>query len=409
MVADAGDGPSPQDLPKDGPNRRQPSNTSLWAGLAIVLVVAIIVLMLLTQCTPKVPNVVGLGTSQARTRLERAGYEVGELSYVNDTKRPAGTVVEQAPVAGTILARGNGVDLILAKGELVEVPDVRGHDSASAESELKANSLRISISSDYNATVPFGAIFSQAPNPGTKVPAGSYVAVLVSRGPTAISSETSGASGATGPEAVGSIGGGSATTDKDPCTAAYPGSPVWSSGGSIYIRLSGSGPAKRLTSGHWDTDPVLAPSGKYVVFLRAQSSGARSTSVGKVCLTNFKTTILTMPTSGLFGVAPWYSGIRFAPAKDGTSPDSDLAVIAQYYLTNPDEQNPNARLIAVHVPQNTTYVAWDVRLRHIARVSLSGSSSPGFVKASVTYPPGGVTGFYILFNAWTGELRHSND
>ena len=46
--------------------------------------------MLLTQCTPKVPNVVGVGTSAARMRLERAGYVVGEISYVDSEVRHSG-------------------------------------------------------------------------------------------------------------------------------------------------------------------------------------------------------------------------------------------------------------------------------------------------------------------------------
>ena len=51
MVADAGGESSPQNLPQDQPRKRRPGNTSLWAALAIIVVVAIIVLMLLTQCT----------------------------------------------------------------------------------------------------------------------------------------------------------------------------------------------------------------------------------------------------------------------------------------------------------------------------------------------------------------------
>ena len=99
-----------------------------------MLLAAIVLLILLTQCVPHVPDVVGLTQKQAESSTRDAGYEVGTVSKVALTGTPAGKVAEQAPGAGTVFARRRSVDLVVALGaDLVLVPDVVGNDTPAAE------------------------------------------------------------------------------------------------------------------------------------------------------------------------------------------------------------------------------------------------------------------------------------
>ncbi len=236
-------------------------------------------LIVLTQCVPRVPNVVGLSERQASARLMSAGYQVGTVSRALMPKTPVGQVAEQYPAADAIFARGRSVDLVVALGaDVVKVPNVIGLDTPAAELLLSAKDLVMQASGQYSATIPAGAVMSQDPTAGTKV----RVEIPGSGGRFRSASNPSWVRAANrrrGPEARHS-GGSSTSADDAPgsnCTASYPNAEVWASGGDIYIRLTPGSGSRRLTSGSaWDSGPILAPSAKYVVFMRAPSSGQES-------------------------------------------------------------------------------------------------------------------------------------
>lgn len=64
--------------------------------------------------TLEVPNVVGLKADEARKQLDQAGFRVGRVSKV-ERRGPPGTVVEQAPTAGSRAARSSRVDLTVTE------------------------------------------------------------------------------------------------------------------------------------------------------------------------------------------------------------------------------------------------------------------------------------------------------
>lgn len=64
--------------------------------------------------TLELPNVVGLKLDEARKQLEQAGFRVGRVSKV-ERRGPPGTVVEQAPAAGSRAARSSRVDLTVTE------------------------------------------------------------------------------------------------------------------------------------------------------------------------------------------------------------------------------------------------------------------------------------------------------
>ena len=128
----------------------------------------------------RVPSVVGLQRDDAERRLEGDGFEVEAKRVVSP--RPAGAVVAQRPDAGTLYGEGGIVVLSVARDPLrVEVPDVTGLQAPQAQERLREAELRArpeTIRSDR----PRGRVLRQIPDPGTEVPRGSAVVVVVSAG-----------------------------------------------------------------------------------------------------------------------------------------------------------------------------------------------------------------------------------
>ena len=304
-------------------------------------------------------------------------------------------VAEQYPAADAIFARGRSVDLVVALGaDVVKVPNVIGLDTPAAELLLSAKDLVMQASGQYSATIPAGAVMSQDPAAGTKVRVKSQVQVVVSLG---IEPELGSGSESSAGSGSSSSGGSGTSADDAPgsnCTASYPNAEVWASGGDIYIRLTPGSGSRRLTSGSaWDSGPILAPSAKYVVFMRAPSSGKSPNGIGRVCLTNFAVTMLKMPaTPPLSPQTVTYGSPRFAPSPTGTAPDSDWIVTPQYPSDGSHAiAGGPGRLLVTNVPAGSTWVSKNVLFTPTPGTKLSRSSKAGCVKVTASRAVGCAT------------------
>ena len=157
----------------------------------------------------EVPDVVGLRTAAAVTKLRAAGFK-SKATEVFSTK-PSGTVVAQNPAAGDRAEKGSQVQLGVSKGQKrAQVPDVVGQPSADAQAALKTAGFAYTI-----VVVPSdqarGTVVSQAPAGGTTAPQGSKVRLNVASG-------TGGGGGGTGTTATTSPG----TTTTAPASVAVP-------------------------------------------------------------------------------------------------------------------------------------------------------------------------------------------
>lgn len=136
-----------------------------------------------------IPNVVGLMQSEAEAVLTSSTLTVGSFSEEYSDSVPEGQVIQQSPVAGTVVSAGSSVVLIVSKGpELVTVPDVVGFTRSAAESVIKEFGLGIGVvNEEYNDNVPAGKVIRQNPKSGENVVFGSTVALTISKGPELIS------------------------------------------------------------------------------------------------------------------------------------------------------------------------------------------------------------------------------
>lgn len=131
------------------------------------------------------PNVTGLTLADAETALTQNGFSINTTQEYNDSY-PADCVISQNIAAGTSVAKGTMISLVVSLGtqpvQQVTVPNVKGISITDATSQLSGLGLIVSTSYAYsNSTVDYVTEQSVAPN--TVVTAGTTVTLTVSMGP----------------------------------------------------------------------------------------------------------------------------------------------------------------------------------------------------------------------------------
>ena len=167
-----------------------------------------------------VPSVTNGTVKDAKTVLDAAGFEVATTGVASD--RPAGTVIGQAPTAGSTLAQGGRITLSVARGSSptttggtstttaatttgatttapsttaptttssapptpanATVPDVSSTKEADAVAKLNAAGILASLFF-VPGSDPLGTVEQQAKPAGTTVPYHSHMQINISSGP----------------------------------------------------------------------------------------------------------------------------------------------------------------------------------------------------------------------------------
>ena len=133
-----------------------------------------------------VPETIGLSITDATDRLTAAGFTVGEISEAADETVAAGLVVALVTPGGAVeLEPGTVVDLVVSTGPQDRtVPDmVASGNAADAIVQLAALRLTATEVREFDETIPAGEIIRYEPPPGTIVPVGTDVVIVVSDGP----------------------------------------------------------------------------------------------------------------------------------------------------------------------------------------------------------------------------------
>jgi eukaryotic-like serine/threonine-protein kinase len=169
-----------------------PKRPLLWPWLLLLLALVIggiAAAYFLTRdsgsTTPRVPNVVGVSTTEAVAKLGQRGYPAVVRSIVNRSARP-GTVISQRPTSGTKLDRGSQVTIMVARGPgTVDVPNVVGLPVDQAFVRLQSAGLK-GRSVQVASKQPKGRVIKQAPPSGAQAKKGSAVLLTVSKGPSLV-------------------------------------------------------------------------------------------------------------------------------------------------------------------------------------------------------------------------------
>ena len=129
-----------------------------------------------------VPDVMYFDLEEARRVMTAAGLAVGGIDSVPaDSDR--GVVVSTRPPEGTLRPPGARVDMVVSRGPAaVRIPEVAGLTELVARERIEAAGLRIGlVSSRRDSRGKPGTVLSQRPNPGSFLPKGGRVDLVVTR------------------------------------------------------------------------------------------------------------------------------------------------------------------------------------------------------------------------------------
>ena len=168
---------SPGTAPNHVLSQHFAAGTTVLSGAAISFVVS--------TTTQNVPNVVGMNQAAAEIAVRQQDLTVGTLTLQYNAALPAHTVISQNPGAGTNVATGSQVNLVVSNGpKPVAVPKVVGLTQEAAHDTITAASLILGTETQqYSSTVAVGTVISQNPVAGTSVPLGASVNLVTSKGP----------------------------------------------------------------------------------------------------------------------------------------------------------------------------------------------------------------------------------
>ena len=139
----------------------------------------------------RVPSLLGRTQSSAKNTLEKAGYTLGTVSGENSDSVAKDLIISQSPEAGSVLAKGEKVNIVLSLGskntapqtEKVNVPRLMNLSMQEAMDALEAVGLVVEeVTEEESRTIEADHIISQSVPAGTEVEKGSKISLVVSIG-----------------------------------------------------------------------------------------------------------------------------------------------------------------------------------------------------------------------------------
>jgi serine/threonine-protein kinase len=141
-----------------------------------------------------IPQVTNVDQVAAAAQLATAGLQVRTVQEASDTIA-AGKVIRTLPPAGQVVPKATEVTMVVSTGaQPIPVPNVEGKAEAEARNELQAAGFlqRVVYQDVPNGSSQAGRVISQSPGPGTELPKGQTVTLVVGKAvPPATTTTTS--------------------------------------------------------------------------------------------------------------------------------------------------------------------------------------------------------------------------
>ncbi|HOT63646.1 MAG TPA: PASTA domain-containing protein, partial [Treponemataceae bacterium] len=206
---------------------RENSRTVIFSSAAVVALTAVacvVVFLMSLKGTEQVmvPDVVGKDLSIAMLEMQaKELFPKIQLRY-SENPNDRGVILEQGPVAGSIVKAGRRINLVVSRGVIVDrvenfvgqnLDDVKIHLQTLFTSTSKPL-ISIKDPPKYRfASDPAGTILEQNPPPDTAVSGPMEVELVVSRGPENQKVQVPALSGLSIPEALSLMGRGQTVFD----------------------------------------------------------------------------------------------------------------------------------------------------------------------------------------------------
>jgi eukaryotic-like serine/threonine-protein kinase len=138
-----------------------------------------------------VPDLSSLTQAEAQATLTAAGLVLGTVNTEASTSVPSGQVIRQDPTAGTKVAKGSAVSIVVSNGTPtaspsptasgVTVPNVYGMDSTTAADQLSALGFTVVVKQKAGTGQPPGQVFKVTPDSGSVLPSGATVVLTIAK------------------------------------------------------------------------------------------------------------------------------------------------------------------------------------------------------------------------------------
>jgi eukaryotic-like serine/threonine-protein kinase len=133
-----------------------------------------------------VPSVTGMTIDDATKRLEKAGFKLTQGQSRPSEGAPAGTIIEQTPLGGSLTNPGTTVSVVTSAGQREAViPETRGLSRRDAERALADAGFSVGAVQQQASDSARGTVLATSPAAGTKVAAGA-VTLILSNGPASV-------------------------------------------------------------------------------------------------------------------------------------------------------------------------------------------------------------------------------
>lgn len=170
------------------PHPSAPQGTVIWQDPPPgVIAPADLKVTLVTSAGPPkipVPDVASLDALLAQKLVNAAGLAVSQVESVQ-AAAPRGLAMLTRPPAGTILAPGASLTLVVSRGApTITVPDLLGMSGADARTRLEMEGLLLgTMTRRRTSDATPGTVVAQRPAAGTLASPGTVVDIVVARSP----------------------------------------------------------------------------------------------------------------------------------------------------------------------------------------------------------------------------------
>lgn len=165
------------------PRRKMRTRYKVLIGALLLLIATFAAIFLNTPDTVRVPDVKGQTLEVASEKIETAGLIVGTITEEASSEVKEGTVLRTDPAANTSKREGSKVNIVIARQEVANVPNLAGKNLETGKAELEAAGFKVGTVTEQNSDEQAaGMIISTDPVANSSKAKGSTINIIVSKG-----------------------------------------------------------------------------------------------------------------------------------------------------------------------------------------------------------------------------------
>lgn len=147
-----------------------------------------------------VPSLIGNSEREANIKLNNSGLRIGIIEKDFSSFYPTGVIINQSPLAGTKVLKGQNVNITVSLGKFpdeIKVPDIEGKNLEIVKDQIKKAGLKIGriyniVNNDLLPNTILGMGYkNKTVTPGTPLSPGDTIDIIISKIDTTITNSDS--------------------------------------------------------------------------------------------------------------------------------------------------------------------------------------------------------------------------